>query len=489
MKAKDVKPRYNFQSRKPYLEEKLLFIPTFYDKHHQFIMPDFASKEIFSQKKPIHVEFCSGNGEWIIKAAQENPEIGWIAVEMKFSRVRKIHAKTRNLHLDNILVVWARGEDFIDHYLPPSSIDAAFVHFPDPWPKTRHAKHRIVQKEFCHKLSLCLKKEGRLYLITDDKTYRDQMIDIVNIDYIPENNKLYESRSHAFNSYFYRLFSAKNKEIFNVQYIKKNQEQIRLELSHEKSLGLESLRNNAQKIVEAGKKICWVFDFGCSIQEMRLFNQAYYASHRLSLERLEKHIFGEFKNHTCEYRLLDSSLSFEKIEPLPLEAFSDFEQFCANHQHPSQFNHFYLGSLVDFLECLGAYLPLDIPRSIHINLQSTLSKAQFAELFSLRNFQDIDVRIQTAPIATQRLLTSRIAFAYKNAFIIPTGKTLDIQRMQKQIDRLEANGVEFCLIPQEYLMDYCCGLQKLFVCKKSLCPDGKRIVDGFLASMGIVEFL
>jgi tRNA (guanine-N7-)-methyltransferase len=484
MKANELKPKLSFEKRRPYLQDQLLFIPTYYNRHAEFKMPAFESSEIFSKKMPVHVEFCSGNGEWIIEAAKENPEIGWVAVEMKFARIRKIYAKGKTLGLKNLLVVWGRGEDFIEHYLQEESIDRAFVHFPDPWPKQRHAKHRIIQKEFCYGIKRVLCDEGSFHLITDDRTYRDQMIDVVNIDFESQDESLWVTRTLEFSSYFYRLWKSLDRGIFSLNYKKKAQEVIVLDVSSDNCPDCQELISKAKEVVAKGKKIVWIFDFKLAAHELPLFSETLYAGYKLTIEKLNEKVLSLFEDSTSEFRLIDDIFSFEGIPTLSLEGQSAFDAYCKLDNTTRSFRSFYISSLVDFLECLAAYLPLDPVRSIHLDLTSTLTRAEFADLFSLRNFQDIDLRIARAPISTQRLLTSQINTGYENALVIPTTERGDYQKVQSQIESLESESVEFCLIPEEHLIDYWHGIERLYVCQDNLSESVMRALDGFKASLG-----
>ena len=96
MKKSDLIIPFKFENRRPIIINRLLFVPRNYDKHSEF-----KEKKYFVNSNPIHVEYCSGNGDWIIQKAKENPNINFIAVEMKFDRARKIWVKMHNDKVDN----------------------------------------------------------------------------------------------------------------------------------------------------------------------------------------------------------------------------------------------------------------------------------------------------------------------------------------------------------------------------------------------------
>ncbi|MCH9624350.1 MAG: tRNA (guanine-N(7)-)-methyltransferase [Chlamydiia bacterium] len=198
-----------FESRAPSYSDGVFTIPSFYDNHDKEKFPEL--KKRIDAAKTIHVEICSGNGEWIADRAQKNPQILYIAVEKKFMRVRKIWSKMKNNDLKNLLIVSGMGEDFFDHYLDKHCVDEVFINFPDPWPKKRHAKHRIIKKSFLMPIHSILKKEGRITITTDSPEYSEEIIEVFKTSSDFEN--IYPEAGYVIldetygGSYFRRLWS------------------------------------------------------------------------------------------------------------------------------------------------------------------------------------------------------------------------------------------------------------------------------------------
>lgn len=175
MKPKHLKFPYQWEERRPLLRDRVLYVPDYYDKHREFTLPEWSDPELFGNSRPISIEFCSGNGEWIFNKAKENPEQNWIAVEMQFKRVRKIFSKRENAGLKNLVIIAGEALTFSKHYLQDDATQFAYVNFPDPWPKDRHAKHRLIQKPFVLELMRILAKGGSIEYVTDDMPYAEQM--------------------------------------------------------------------------------------------------------------------------------------------------------------------------------------------------------------------------------------------------------------------------------------------------------------------------
>lgn len=176
MKASDLKFPYQWEERRPELKDKVLFVPSHYDKHQEWKFPQWEDPLLFGKKGKVIIEYCSGNGSWVIQKALLSPKDHWVAIEKKFERVRKIWSKLHNQGLHNLFVVCGEALTFTRYYLPTESVDEIYINFPDPWPKLKHAKHRLIQQPFTLELCRILKKGGRALFVTDHEGYSQQMI-------------------------------------------------------------------------------------------------------------------------------------------------------------------------------------------------------------------------------------------------------------------------------------------------------------------------
>lgn len=175
MKPKQLKCPFTWEKRQPVLTNRVLYVPDYYDKHHEWEKIPFEHENYFGNKNPLSIEYCSGNGDWIIRMAEKYPERNWIAVEYEFERVRKIWSKLHNRGLSNLIVVSGEALTFSRYYLPSHVIDKFYVNFPDPWPKQKHAKNRLFQKPFIDELARIIKRAGQGMVVTDDPIYAHQI--------------------------------------------------------------------------------------------------------------------------------------------------------------------------------------------------------------------------------------------------------------------------------------------------------------------------
>lgn len=176
MKPKDLKCPFTWEERRPVLHMGVLFVPEYSDRHKEWTFPGWDDPSIFGNNNRVCIEYCSGNGTWIFEKAIAYPEQNWVAVEYDFERVRKIWSKAQNKKLTNLFVVYGEALTFTREYLPANCLDKAYINFPDPWPKLKHAKNRLLQGPFIEELSKVLKTEGTLTAVTDDEPYCTQII-------------------------------------------------------------------------------------------------------------------------------------------------------------------------------------------------------------------------------------------------------------------------------------------------------------------------
>lgn len=179
MKPHDLKSPFSWEKRRPAVCDRVWHVPSFYDCYESFSFPGWSDPLFFSNDHPVKIEYCSGNGLWIVDRALREPGVNWVAVEKKFERVRRIWSKLKNHEIKNLLPVCGEGYTLTSRYIPSFSVDEVFINFPDPWPKTKHAKHRIVQPVFMLEVMRILKKGCRVTLVTDDPDYSKIMIEVM----------------------------------------------------------------------------------------------------------------------------------------------------------------------------------------------------------------------------------------------------------------------------------------------------------------------
>lgn len=216
MKPKNLKPPFSWEDRQVLIDQdqKIIYVPPRCERKDL----KRALKDIFEPSSEIHMEYCSGNGEWVHQRAIENPHVLWVAVEKQFKRVRKIWSKVKNSQLDNLWIVCAEALDFTENYLTEDTFDKIYIHFPDPWPKKKHAKFRLMQPPFVKELGRILKKGGEIQFLTDNPDYSLQSIETLLQEKTLSSkigSPYYHSNLDEYGtSYFCRLWQEKKRSFY-----------------------------------------------------------------------------------------------------------------------------------------------------------------------------------------------------------------------------------------------------------------------------------
>jgi tRNA (guanine-N7-)-methyltransferase len=134
--------------------------------------------EMFPRNHALEVELGSGDGSFLARWAQSNPARNFLGVERLLGRLRKLDRKSRRLGLANLRLMRIEAAYFLDYLLPAGSTSALHVYFPDPWPKRRHWKNRLINARFTESVARVLAPSGVVFLRTDDADYFAQMQEV-----------------------------------------------------------------------------------------------------------------------------------------------------------------------------------------------------------------------------------------------------------------------------------------------------------------------
>ena len=144
---------------------------------HSIVEPlDLA--ELFQKPQPLEVELGCGDASFLIEYARRNPDKNFIGVERLLGRIKKLDRKGRRAALANLRGVRIESSYFLHHLLPPRSAVALHIYFPDPWPKKKHQKYRLISGKFPALARAALAPGGVVYLRTDDADYFRQMAEV-----------------------------------------------------------------------------------------------------------------------------------------------------------------------------------------------------------------------------------------------------------------------------------------------------------------------
>jgi tRNA (guanine-N7-)-methyltransferase len=133
---------------------------------------------LFPQPQPLEVELGCGDASFLVEYARRNLAKNFLGVERLLGRIQKLHRKGDRLALTNLRGVRIESAYFLQYLLPPHAAAALHIYFPDPWPKKKHRKHRLINEGFPALARQALAPGGAVFLRTDDADYFQQMTEV-----------------------------------------------------------------------------------------------------------------------------------------------------------------------------------------------------------------------------------------------------------------------------------------------------------------------
>ena len=126
---------------------------------------------LFGRVAPRTLEIGFGNGENLLELAGAHPEHDFLGVEVHRPGVGRLLLAIGAKALGNVRIICHDAVEVLEQQIPPGTLDEILIFFPDPWPKKRHHKRRLVQRPFAELAARALRKGGRLRLATDWRPY------------------------------------------------------------------------------------------------------------------------------------------------------------------------------------------------------------------------------------------------------------------------------------------------------------------------------
>jgi tRNA (guanine-N7-)-methyltransferase len=134
--------------------------------------------DLFHRRAPKFLEIGSGMGETTALIAQAYPQYDYLAVEVHTPGVGSLLKQLDELGLTNIRIIQHDAVEVLQKSLPSGCLYGVHIFFPDPWPKARHHKRRLIQPEFVRLLSARVQSGGYIHAATDWEDYAVQMLKV-----------------------------------------------------------------------------------------------------------------------------------------------------------------------------------------------------------------------------------------------------------------------------------------------------------------------
>ena len=166
------------------------FVPT-----HYFRQLD--KKEICKDQRPLEIDLGCGDGSFLIDLAKQHPERDFIGVERLLGRCKKVSKKIKRNGLKNARILRLDSKYVVEWLLPKESISRIHLLCPDPWPKLKHHRRRLIQQGFLEALKSALVAGGEFLFMTDHEEYFQWAVENIVA------SKLFEILPWEEDSFFY----------------------------------------------------------------------------------------------------------------------------------------------------------------------------------------------------------------------------------------------------------------------------------------------
>ena len=137
-------------------------------------------KRIFGNENPVIMEIGFGMGHATAEIAEKNRHRNYIGIEVHTPGVGKLLSRIDSLQLSNLRIIQYDAVKVIRTMIPLESLQGVHIFFPDPWPKKKHHKRRLIQHGFIEELLPLIQKNGYIYAVTDWEDYAEQILKVLN---------------------------------------------------------------------------------------------------------------------------------------------------------------------------------------------------------------------------------------------------------------------------------------------------------------------
>ena len=194
--------------------------PRFIEPELLTTLPDWS--QIFGNQNPVALEIGSGMGDFVAQMAVLHPDWNFIAIDYYNKGCLKTCKRIDKAGLDNVRVVRDEARAFLERCIPPESLRAVIINCPDPWPKQRHRKRRLVNTDFVNFLGGFMRPGADFYFATDFDDYGLDVADLMPkvdrfVNVLAPDHYRHELEGYPLSKYMLK-FMGEGKRIYFVYY-------------------------------------------------------------------------------------------------------------------------------------------------------------------------------------------------------------------------------------------------------------------------------
>ena len=144
-------------------------------------------KGVFSNSNPLNLEIGFGVGNFIIEMGIREPHENFIGIDFYHKGIRKVITRIAKYEIYNARIVYGDAREKIPFLFTSEQLNRVYINFPDPWPKKRHHKRRLIKPAFIKILAEKLKKGGEIHIATDHEAYAMEILEFFEKEQVLKN--------------------------------------------------------------------------------------------------------------------------------------------------------------------------------------------------------------------------------------------------------------------------------------------------------------
>ena len=184
--------------------------------------PDWQSQ--FGNSHPLKLEIGFGMGDFLISMAKREPNTNFIGIDFSQEGIQKLLQRIRSSQLKNIRVVFGDVREKLPHLFQSEELNSVYINLPDPWPKKRHFKRRLIKPQLVSMIVQKLAPKGRVHLATDSESYAMEILDYINaessLQNVNEQAGIFHQRKHLPKTKYEKSFLYAGDKIYYLEYLK-----------------------------------------------------------------------------------------------------------------------------------------------------------------------------------------------------------------------------------------------------------------------------
>lgn len=214
--------------------------------------PDWP--KIFENDHPLKLEIGFGMGDFLIEMAAREPNSSFVGIDFAYTGIQNILSRIKKFHLKNIRIIYGDVRKKMPLLFKNEELDTVYINFPDPWPRKRHFKRRLIKPELANLIANKLTPQGRIHIATDSESYALEILEYFNAESLLQNNNresgFLNARCHLPKTKYEKSFIYAGDQIHYLEYYRATVEKITGELQNK----ISSKEKTINQLKDTGKK-------------------------------------------------------------------------------------------------------------------------------------------------------------------------------------------------------------------------------------------